>query len=80
MIPPGEMISVNLARVDGYAIDAAKFEAPLIISPGSIIGEIVYWDPQLMLWVFLVRDHTTRTFPPGSVEVTIDELAGHVSR
>ena len=80
MIPPGELLSVNLARVDAYAIDAAKFDAPLVISPGAIIGEIVYWDPRLSLWVFLVREHTTRAFPPGSVEVTVDELAGHVSR
>lgn len=71
--------SINLtdptytARLEGTALGV--YGNPLWLSPtGDAVMEVQFYSTKFACWILLVRDHTTRSLPPGYREVAIDEM------
>lgn len=57
------------------AEEAAHFDAPLFISAGLIVVEVVFLSSITHEWIHLVGGRTARVFPAGYREVAAAELA-----
>ena len=57
--------------------EVERFGAPLFITGALVCMEVVFFGARTNEWIVLVRDRTTRTFPPGYREVSASDLPAY---
>lgn len=70
------MLSWNATHGTLERVDPSVYQAPLLVTAGVNVAEMVFWSTTYNLWIVLVRGHTDRSWPPTAQtrEVDVDEL------